>query len=354
MGKPDEFAARVIAWQQRHGRHDLPWQQARSAYRVWLSEIMLQQTQVQTVIPYFERFTARFPAVGDLATADEDEVLHLWAGLGYYSRARNLHRTARIVAQDHGGEFPRSQQALAALPGIGRSTAAAILALAYQQPAAILDGNVKRVLARYHAEPGWPGDGAVLKALWAHAERLLPREDVRAYTQGLMDLGATVCTRARPLCPTCPLAHACAAHAAGTTADYPAPRPRRALPERHARLLVLRDAHGRVLLEKRPASGVWGGLWCFPQIADGGTLDDALRALGHAAGAEPLVLAPLTHTFTHFRLTLEPLVVEIEDPASEVRENNGLRWYSASDSTRIGLAAPVTRLLAALTAIAAH
>ncbi|MGE0482515.1 MAG: A/G-specific adenine glycosylase [Gammaproteobacteria bacterium] len=353
MGANDAFAARVIAWQQRHGRHDLPWQQGRTAYRVWLSEIMLQQTQVQTVIPYFARFTARFPAVGDLAAADEDEVLHLWTGLGYYSRARNLHRTARIVASEHGGEFPRTQDALAALPGIGRSTAAAILALAYEEPAAILDGNVKRVLARHHAEPGWPGDSAVLKALWAHAERLLPRRDVRAYTQGLMDLGATVCTRTRPLCHACPLAGDCAAHVAGTMADYPAPRPRRALPERRTNLLVLRDAHGRVLLEKRPPNGVWGGLWSFPEVADGDTVDDALRRLGHALSAEPIVLAPLSHTFTHFRLALTPLVVEVEDPALEVRENNGLRWYSADDSTRIGLAAPVPRLLAVLTDFAA-
>ncbi|MCB1747799.1 MAG: A/G-specific adenine glycosylase [Gammaproteobacteria bacterium] len=343
-----DFAARVIAWQRRHGRHDLPWQRGRDAYRVWLSEIMLQQTQVQTVVPYFERFTARFPGVSDLAAADEDEVLHLWSGLGYYSRARNLHRTARIVVAEHGGEFPRTQDALAALPGIGRSTAAAILALAHDQPAAILDGNVKRVLARYHAEPGWPGESTVLKALWAHAERLLPQREVRTYTQGLMDLGATVCTRSRPLCAACPLAGDCAAHAAGTVGEYPAPRPRRTLPERRTRFLVLRDGQGRVLLEKRPASGVWGGLWCFPELAEGKAIDDAVRALGHAPRGAPATLAPLTHGFTHFRLTIDPVVVEVDNSTLEVRENEGLRWYSAGDSTRIGLSAPVAKLLAAL------
>ncbi|MEQ8493042.1 MAG: A/G-specific adenine glycosylase, partial [Gammaproteobacteria bacterium] len=237
-----DFATRLVAWQAAQGRHDLPWQRERSPYRVWLSEIMLQQTQVATVIPYFERFTARFADVSALAAADLDEVLHLWSGLGYYSRARNLHATAKRVCAEHGGVFPRNQDALLALPGIGRSTAAAIIALAHDEPAAILDGNVKRVLARYHAEPGWPGESAVAKRLWDHAAHHLPAHGARAYTQALMDLGATVCTRSNPACARCPLATDCAARAAGNPADYPGRRPRRALPIRATCFLIIENA----------------------------------------------------------------------------------------------------------------
>ncbi len=345
-----DFAARLLAWQAVHGRHDLPWQRQRTPYRVWLSEIMLQQTQVQTVIPYFERFTAAFPEVTALAAAPLDEVLHLWSGLGYYSRARNLHRTAGIVAREHAGEFPAEVEALAALPGIGRSTAGAIVALAGNRRAAILDGNVKRVLARHHAVAGWPGRSAVLKRLWALAEAHLPDAGWRDYTQALMDLGATLCTRRNPQCTRCPVATDCAAHAAGNPHDYPAPKPRRALPERSTCFLVIEDGAGAVLLERRPPQGVWGGLWCFPEI------DDEEIALARAAElgverAEPRGRLPvLRHTFTHFRLEITPLRLQALQSGAAVRENDDLRWYRGEADARLGLSAPVTRLLAALAA----
>ncbi|MGB1880849.1 MAG: A/G-specific adenine glycosylase, partial [Gammaproteobacteria bacterium] len=269
---PGSLAARVIAWFEQHGRRDLPWQHPRTPYRVWLSEIMLQQTQVQTVVPYFIAFTERFPSLPALAAADIDAVLHLWSGLGYYSRARNLHRAARLVVEQHDGELPDSVEALEALPGIGRSTAAAIVAQAWDRPAAILDGNVKRVLARYHAEPGWPGDSAVLRRLWTLAEAHLPTTRACDYTQAMMDLGATVCTRSRPACPACPLREDCSARASDSQTRYPGPRPRRTLPERQTTFLILIDDHNRLLLERRPPAGIWGGLWCFPEL--GG--DDAL------------------------------------------------------------------------------
>jgi len=344
----DPFAIRIVTWATTHGRHNLPWQQARTPYRVWLSEIMLQQTQVQTVIPYFERFTARFPDLRTLAAADIDDVLHLWSGLGYYSRARNLHATARHVVAVHDGELPMTLDALAALPGIGRSTAAAILALAHDIPAAILDGNVKRVLARYHAESGWPGETAVLKRLWTHAEAHLPERDARAYTQALMDLGATLCTRTKPACPRCPLGADCSAHREGTPTAYPGPRPRRALPERRTCFLVIMDASGRVLLERRPPQGIWGGLWCFPEISTADEAPAQLAAWGLRCDTSPVALAPITHTFTHFRLTIEPCVARAHDQDLALREQDDRCWYSRDDSTRIGLSAPVTRLLATL------
>jgi A/G-specific adenine glycosylase len=344
-----DFASRLVAWQVRHGRHDLPWQSERTPYRVWLSEIMLQQTQVATVIPYFERFTARFAGVAELAAAPLDDVLHLWSGLGYYSRARNLHATAQRIVAEHDGVFPDDQETLATLPGIGRSTAAAIIALAHDRPAAILDGNVKRVLARYHAEAGWPGESAVLKRLWAHAERHLPARRVRDYTQALMDLGATVCTRSRPACEHCPLHDDCRAAAAGNPGDYPGRRPRRSVPQRATCFLIIENARGEVLLERRPPSGVWGGLWCFPEAAHEADVAARMAALGLARYEEIGRLPPVTHTFTHFRLAISPLVLRAVEVAMTVRDGHGVLWYSADDSTRIGLSAPVARLLAART-----
>ena len=340
-----DFAARLIAWQARHGRHDLPWQQARTPYRVWLSEVMLQQTQVATVIPYFERFVATYPDVFALARAGQDEVLHLWTGLGYYSRARNLHRAAQLVVLQHGGEFPRDVGALAALPGIGPSTAAAILALTHDLPHAILDGNVKRVLARYHAIEGWPGERAVLDQLWQLARAHLPSDRVREYTQALMDLGATLCKRTRPMCSSCPLVDDCAAHAAGCQHALPAARPRRARPARTTHFIVLRDA-ARYLLERRPASGVWGGLWSLPEITDEAELAARVALLGFREARITARLAPIAHGFTHFDLSIQPLLVEAR--ADGVRDSADLCWYSPRDSTRIGLPAPVARLLRAL------
>ena len=246
------FADQLLHWYDRHGRQNLPWHRGRNPYLVWVSEIMLQQTQVGTVIPYFERFIARFPDVQSLAEAPLDAVLEHWSGLGYYARARNLHKAALQIIADHGGEFPQDQEALQNLPGIGRSTAAAILAQAFEIPAAILDGNVKRVLARYYAIAGWPGRSDVLKRLWVAAEAHTPETRVQAYTQAIMDLGALVCTRRNPACERCPVVDGCAAFAADTQHLYPAPKPRKPLPERSTWALLIEDKQGRLLLERRP------------------------------------------------------------------------------------------------------
>ncbi|MCL4184284.1 MAG: A/G-specific adenine glycosylase, partial [Burkholderiaceae bacterium] len=258
------IAPRLIEWQRRHGRHDLPWQDTRDAYRVWLSEVMLQQTQVGTVVPYYLRFVARFPDVAALAAADDGEVLSLWSGLGYYSRARNLHRCAREVVARHGGAFPDDPRCLAALPGIGRSTAAAIAVFAFGRRAAILDGNVRRVLCRHAGVRGFPGERAVENTLWRIAESELPQTGVEAYTQGLMDLGALLCTRTRPSCGACPIGADCRAYREGSVAELPTPRPRRRVPLRRCEMFVVRRGD-EVLLERRPPSGIWGGLWSLPQ-----------------------------------------------------------------------------------------
>ena len=252
------FAARVVRWQKQHGRHDLPWQKTRDAYRIWLSEIMLQQTQVATVIPYYRRFLKRFPDIGSLAAARQDDVLALWSGLGYYSRARNLHRAAQEMIARHASRLPCDMESLLALPGIGRSTAAAIAVFAFGSRQAILDGNVKRFFARRFGIGGYPGDAKVAAALWRETERQLPARNIESYTQGLMDLGATVCTRANPRCDACPVAADCVARSDDSIGKFPAPRPRKLLPQRRTQMLVLLHAN-EVLLEKRASTGLWGG-----------------------------------------------------------------------------------------------
>ncbi|MGD9386736.1 MAG: A/G-specific adenine glycosylase [Gammaproteobacteria bacterium] len=348
----DAFADRLLAWFDDHGRHDLPWQLEHSPYRTWVAEIMLQQTQVGTVIPYFERFMARFPTVADLAAAPLDEVLHLWSGLGYYARARNLHSAAQRVVAGHGGELPTRLEALHSLPGIGRSTAGAILAQAHGQRHAILDGNVKRVLARVHAVEGWPGRLPVERRLWELAESHTPRERIGDYTQAIMDLGATVCRRSRPACDACPVAVDCKARRMGRQADFPAPRPRRERPLRHTRMLLLQDAAGAVLLERRLPTGVWGGLWCPPEL--GGESPEAWG--GRVLGARLSVgsgLAPVRHGFTHFELEITPLRARLELPPARVLESDRWVWYNARSPAKLGLAAVVGRLIAALQAPAA-
>ncbi len=342
-----DFSVRLIAWQREHGRHDLPWQNTRDAYRIWLSEIMLQQTQVSTVIPYYARFLARFPDVASLATAPVDDVMALWAGLGYYSRARNLHRCAQAVVAQHGGAFPASVDALAELPGIGRSTAAAIASFAFGARATILDGNVKRVLARVFGVEGFPGEKRVENAMWVLAESLLPRhatdDDVSAYTQGLMDLGATLCVRGKPDCARCPFAADCVAHVTGRQRELPAARPKKAVPTRRTWMLVLRDGD-TVMLEKRPPSGIWGGLWSLPEASDEVALADRARAFGASATVSPL--APLTHTFTHFRLDIEPRIVELDHMASAHMLADGETvWVALGDMDAYGVPAPVRKLL---------
>jgi A/G-specific adenine glycosylase len=346
-----DFAQRLIAWQQRHGRHDLPWQQrsaaVRDAYPVWLSEIMLQQTQVATVIPFYRRFVARFADLPSLAAAPVEDVMALWSGLGYYARARNLHRCAREIVAHHGGHFPHRIEDIAALPGIGRSTAAAIAVFAFGTRAAILDGNVKRVLCRCLGVEGFPGAREVEKRLWALAESLLPASRIEAYTQGLMDLGATLCTRGLADCPRCPLAEDCVARKSGRTAELPTPRPSRALPQRSVGVLLLQEGE-RVLLELRPPAGIWGGLLAPPEF-DGETGDLAAQLARRfdceLESAESM--APLHHGFTHFRLEIRPLRCRVRDRSRAVHEDR-LRWLPLADIGRAALPAPVRRLLETL------
>ena len=346
--RTDEFAARLLAWFAGHGRTDPPWQREPTPYRVWVSEIMLQQTQVATVIPYFVRFTARFPDAAALSAAPLDEVLHLWSGLGYYARARNLHRAACEIRDAHGGELPRDIDTLQTLPGIGRSTAGAILSLACSQRHPILDGNVKRVLTRYHAVEGWPGESAVQRRLWGLAEAHTPHAKVDRYTQAIMDLGATLCTRSRPRCADCPVSKDCAARAAGRQADFPYPKPRRALPVRATTFLILRNEQGDVLLQRRPPSGVWGGLWGFPECpVEWDPRHWCEEKLG--VGVQSLeTLAPLRHTFSHFHLDITPVHIETAAIGASVMEPGGTLWYNGNPSQAVGLAAPVSKLLTRL------
>ena len=344
---PAAFRKAVLAWYDRHGRKDLPWQQDLSPYRVWVSEIMLQQTQVSTVIPYFERFMKRFPTVQKLARADTDDVLHLWTGLGYYARARNLHRAARIIADDYQGVFPASVDALAALPGIGRSTAGAIASISLDVRAPILDGNVKRVLARFHAVDGWPGDKAVENRLWALAESYTPHTRLRDYTQVMMDLGATVCTRSKPRCDACPLSRHCAAFAAGDVQRYPGKKPARQTPVRHTLLLLLESDDGRILLEQRPPSGLWGGLWCPPQLDSETELAGALQQRQLRLERQQNLPA-FRHTFSHFHLDITPLRIHVRQHNSAVQERHDQRWVNPARPGKLGLAAPIRNLLASL------
>jgi A/G-specific adenine glycosylase len=342
------FAERVIAWQVRAGRHDLPWQRDRDPYRIWLSEIMLQQTQVAAVVPYFERFVARFPRLSDLAQADEDSVLQLWSGLGYYARARNLRHAARRIMEEHGGRFPKRFEEIAALPGVGRSTAGAIVVFAFGGRHPILDGNVKRVLARYFGVDGYPGNKTVERALWARAERELPRQDTRAYTQGLMDLGATLCTRARPRCGQCPLAADCVARCQNRVAELPAPRPRSALPQRATRMLLLVRG-GEVLLEKRIPAGVWGGLWSLPELPDHEDAAYAARARFGALIERWQPLPAVAHGFTHFRLDIHPLLCEVRTVETRAALPGSL-WLPLEEAIDAAVPAPVRRILRTLRA----
>ena len=340
---PEQFSAAVLAWYDRHGRKDLPWQQAITPYRVWVSEIMLQQTQVSTVLGYFDRFMDALPTVQALASADEDEVLHLWTGLGYYSRARNLHKTAKLIVAEHGGQFPQCVDQLAALPGIGRSTAGAIASLSMGLRAPILDGNVKRVLARYVAQDGYPGEPKVARQLWDVAERLTPRTRVNHYTQAMMDLGATLCTRSKPSCLLCPLKAGCRAHLLGRETQYPVPKPRKTLPHKRTLMPLLANPEGAILLYRRPPTGLWGGLWSLPEL-DNLTDLDPLAARHSLQLQQRRALPGLTHTFSHFQLAIEPWLITVKGETNAVAEPDWL-WYNLAAPPRLGLAAPVKTLL---------
>jgi A/G-specific adenine glycosylase len=342
MHATGDFAARLLAWFDTHGRKNLPWQVSPTPYRVWISEIMLQQTQVATVIAYYQRFIARFPDVESLAAAPLDEVLHLWTGLGYYARARNLHRAAGLIVAQHSGEFPRAIAQLQSLPGIGRSTAAAILALAHGERHAILDGNVKRVLARVFGIAGDPAAAQTVARFWQQAEACTPSSRVAAYTQGIMDLGATLCARARPACAACPMSGICVAARDGRQAELPQRKARRARKSRSAVLLIATAADA-VYVERRVASGIWGGLWSPPEFADDAAALDWCRSeIGELRGA-PAKLAPIDHAFTHFDLRLYPLRVECE-PRPAVHEKAAL-WYTLRTPPRVGLPQPIRVLL---------
>ena len=337
------FAARLIRWQKQSGRRDLPWQNTRDAYRIWLSEIMLQQTQVATVIPYYLRFLSAFPDVEALAAAPLGRVLEHWSGLGYYRRAHLLHRAAQAVVTEHGGDFPRDARSLAMLPGIGRSTAAAVAAFAYGERGAILDGNVKRVLARHEGVDGFPGDAPVERALWLRAEALLPDDHIDIYTQALMDVGATVCLRTKPRCDACPVAEDCVARRDSRIAELPAARPKKALPQRAISVLLL-EHRGEVLLERRPATGIWAGLWSLPE-ADSGS--DVVKYCQHRFGADVVEGEPMDeieHAFTHYRLTLTPRQCAVRHWPKRAEEPGWL-WLPLGDVAGAALPAPIKKLL---------
>ncbi|PID46044.1 MAG: A/G-specific adenine glycosylase [Proteobacteria bacterium] len=345
------FSDAVLNWFDQHGRKDLPWQHPITPYRVWISEIMLQQTQVATVIPYYEKFMASFPDLESLANAPTDEVLKHWSGLGYYARARNLHKAARQIRDEHNGRFPDTLQEVSALSGIGRSTAGAILSIAFQQRQAVLDGNVKRVLSRFHEVEGWYGTSRVQKKLWALAESHLPchvdPSRYADYTQAMMDIGATVCSRTKPNCAACPLTENCAAYQHQTTHIYPTPKPKKVTPERQAIMLLLHRGN-HIYLIRRPPTGIWGGLWCFPQFDD---LDSSIQWLEkngqpRAAIDSAQTLPHYRHVFSHFKLTITPLLISVDTPESYgIMEGSEALWYNIADEFGGGLATPVQDLL---------
>lgn len=338
-----DFSGRLIIWQKQYGRHDLPWQNTTDPYAIWVSEIMLQQTQVTAVIGYYSKFMQRFPTIAALADATQDEVLQHWSGLGYYSRARNLHNAAQTIMDEHGGVFPQDFDTIQTLSGIGRSTAAAIASFAFNQVQTILDGNVKRVLARHFAVEGWPGTPKIEKHLWSLAESLLPATGMVAYTQGLMDLGATLCSRSKPQCLQCPLRESCQAYQQQRVSQLPTPKPRKTIPEKHTTMLIIRQGD-HVMLEKRPSSGIWGGLWSFPEhesSEDYSTI--AQQRFGITVQTEK-ALPQLSHMFTHFKLhiTPQPLLVTKQHPkASEA----GQIWLSIEDAVGAAIPTPVRKIL---------
>lgn len=343
-----QFSDRLLTWFDQHGRKDLPWQQQPSAYHVWLSEIMLQQTQVSTVIPYYQKFTQHFSNITTLANAPVDDVLALWTGLGYYARARNLHKAANIMVDSHQGQMPATLDELIALPGIGRSTAGAIMALAHHQRFPILDGNVKRVLARYEAVEGWPGNKQIENKLWIIAEQYLPKKRVANYIQAQMDLGATLCTRSKPNCTICPLNADCQASLEGNPTAYPTSKPKKVIPTRQAHWVIAQAPTGELLLEQRPSLGIWGGLWSFPELDN---VDDLTYKCTHQLNLDISDIKTLTyikHVFSHFKLEIYPHLIKCGINNHTIAENKNLAWYKISDALQLGLPAPVKSLIESL------
>jgi A/G-specific adenine glycosylase len=343
MTKSASFAEQLLTWFDQHGRYHLPWQKNRTGYRVWVSEIMLQQTQVVTVIPYFERFMERFPKVEDLARADIDEVLSLWTGLGYYSRARNLYTSATAIVEQHQGSLPNDVATLIELKGIGRSTAGAIISQAYNEPGIILDGNVKRLLTRLHAIEGWPGQSQIDKQLWQIATQLTPSQRNADYTQAIMDIGATICKPKQPLCVACPMQSRCQALAQDKVALIPTPKPKKILSHKTISVLLLKNQLGQTLLEQRPSKGIWGGLWSLPEFSDLEALQTQLALDGLPINTSPIT--PIKHVFSHYKLTIEPHLLVLSTAPQKVSENNQRRWYYSQQLHTIGLATPIKKLL---------
>ena len=347
MTARDDFSTRLIAWQKIHGRHDLPWQNTRDPYAIWVSEIMLQQTQVTAVTGYYQRFMQRFPTIKSLAESTQEEVLQHWSGLGYYSRARNLHNAAQTIMDEYGGKFPQDFEQIQTLSGIGRSTAAAIASFAFNQNQTILDGNVKRVLARHYLIEGWTGAPKIEKQLWSLAESLVPEQDMVAYTQGLMDLGATICTRSKPKCELCPLKASCKALSENKTKSFPTPKPKKTIPQKQTTMLLILDGN-EVMLEKRPSSGIWGGLWSLPEISMQDIASEvALRRFGLEVEAEE-PLASIQHVFTHFKLEILPQPLNVTHRPPQTNMPNTI-WLSIEDAIGAALPTPVRNILLNLT-----
>lgn len=358
-----QFSSQVVTWYHHQGRKHLPWQQNKTPYSVWISEIMLQQTQVATVIPYYQRFIKSFPTIRDLALADEDNVLHHWTGLGYYARARNLHKAAKMITTEHNGIFPEDITQVIALPGIGRSTAGAILSLSLNQHHPILDGNVKRVLARSYLVEGYNGLAKFDKALWLLSETLTPAIDTGFYTQAMMDLGATICTRSKPRCDICPVKTSCLALASAQQTDFPQKKPKKRIPEKHTIMVIPRittAATDKVLMEKRPPAGIWGGLWCFYEVSNKDEIPKLLQSLGLSVSTSCNPQQELTtfrHTFSHFHLDISPIIIECtltnaNNPPQindqEVSEPRKQKWYDLHNEANVGLAASTKKLISLL------
>lgn len=342
-----DFASRLIVWQKQYGRHSLPWQNTADAYAIWVSEIMLQQTQVSAVIGYYSKFMVRFPTISTLANATQDEVLQHWSGLGYYSRARNLHNAAQTIMDEHGGQFPQDFDTIQTLSGIGRSTAAAIASFSFNQVQTILDGNVKRVLARHFLVEGWPSTPKVERQLWALAEKLLPKQDpnksIVAYTQGLMDLGATLCTRSKPKCTSCPLSNTCEAYKQQRVHELPTPKPRKVIPEKNITMLIF--LHGNeIMLEKRPSTGIWGGLWSFPEVETNHQVESLVLNQFGIIAKIGISLPMLSHTFTHFKLHIQPQTLQVLTLDIKVSEP-GQMWIAVEDAIDAAIPTPIRKIL---------
>lgn len=342
-----EFSQQVLSWYHQHGRKHLPWQQDITPYRVWVSEIMLQQTQVSTVIPYYQRFMQHFPDVASLAAADIDEVLHLWTGLGYYARGRNLHKCAQTIMAEYQGEFPQSVELLSQLPGIGRSTAAAIASISMGISAAILDGNVKRVLTRHFAIAGWPGTGAIEKQLWEIAEKLTPSTQTGEYTQAMMDLGATLCTRSKPQCLICPVQASCLGLKTGNPTQFPTSKPKTVKPIKETTLLLIVTPEQQLFMQQQPAKGIWGGLWCPVQTESPELAEQQLLKLFPGSQAQIQPLPSFRHTFSHYHLDIYPLLLKLAHIPSQVADTDNLQhcWYNLEQPPALGLPAPIKKLI---------